>query len=94
MSNDTICNAIATRTVISFIYGNAVRTVEPHALGYDRAGDLTLSAWQLGGGSGLGWRDFHFKKMSGITMTDSHFSAPRPGYNPNDSTMARIVCHL
>jgi predicted DNA-binding transcriptional regulator YafY len=94
MSNEAICNAIAKRLVISFNYTGKPRTVEPHTLGYDRDGDLTLSAWQLSGGSGTGWRDFHFKKISGFALTGSQFPGARPGYNPNDSTLTRIICRL
>jgi hypothetical protein len=94
MSNETICDAIAKRLVISFNYTGKQRTVEPHTLGYDRAGDLTLCAWQLSGGSGPGWRDFHYKKMSGIELTGAQFPGSRPGYNPDDSTLVRIVRRL
>lgn len=91
---NTICDAIRDRAVLRFTYKGSVRTVEPHLLGYDSDGDLTLSAWQLSGGSGQNWRDFHVAKLSGIARTGSHFSGPRPGYNPNDRTLDRIVCRL
>lgn len=94
MSKELICDAITKRSAISFLYTGSQRTVEPHILGYDRGGDLTLSAWQISGGSGQGWRDFHFSKISGVALTGTQFSGPRPGYNPNDSTLSRIVCRL
>lgn len=94
MSRELICGAIAKQSVISFSYTGSQRTAEPHILGYDRSGDLTLSAWQLSGGSGQGWRDFHFDKMRGVALTGAQFSCARPGYNPNDSTLTRIICRL
>jgi len=89
-----ICQAIENRSVISFIYDGRRRTVEPHTLGYDKEGDLTLTGWQLSGGSGVGWRDFHVAKLSALSTTGVNFERPRPGYNPNDSTLSRIVCRF
>lgn len=89
----TICAAIKDRKVISFRYSGTIRTVEPHLLGYDSDGDLTLSAWQLSG-TGKGWRDFHVSKLSELSTTGQSFSGPREGYNPLDSTLSKIVCGL
>ena len=94
MLQQTICDAIAGLQVISFTYNNRIRTAEPHLLGYDHDGDLTLSVWQLSGGSGKGFRDFHVAKLTGLATTGAKFAGPRPGYNPNDKTIARIVCRL
>lgn len=94
MSKEAICDAIGKRSTLSFMYSGSQRTVEPHILGYDRGGDLTLSAWQVSGGSGQGWRDFHLAKMTAIVATGTQFSDSRPGYNPNDTTLDRIVCRL
>ena len=93
MSQQVICSAIADRRVLSFRYKRIVRTVEPHLLGYDSDGDLTLSAWQLSG-TGQGWRDFHVSKLSGLTTTERTFSGPRAGYNRWDQTIDRVVCRL
>ena len=90
----TICNAIRHRHVISFQYDGSIRRVEPHQVGDDHDGDQTLSAWQLSGGSGVGWRDFHTAKMSAPTPTGESFAGPRPGYNPNNKKMRRILCGL
>lgn len=89
-----ICEAISKRYILVFYYNGSRRIVEPHLLGYDSDGDLTLSSWQLTGGSGEGWRDFHVDKLSGLATTGATFSGSRPGYNPNDSTLERIVCRL
>ena len=89
-----ICNAIHRRKLISFLYKGRRREVEPHLLGYDSDGDLTLSAWQIAGGSGTGWRDFHLSKLSGLTIGLTEFSGPRPGYNSKDQTISRIICRL
>lgn len=90
----TICQAIPDRMVILLYCDGRPRQVEPHIVGYDSDGDLTLSCWQLSGGGGVGWRDFHVSKLGGLSITEQQFSGPRPGYNPNDKTLDRIVCRL
>ena len=94
MNQTLICDAIRERKLLSFLYQGKRREVEPHLLGYDSDGDLTLSAWQLSGGSGQGWRDFHVSKLSGPTKSLTRFLGARPGYNPNDRTLRQIVCRL
>ncbi len=94
MDEQFICGAIGARQIVSFWYDGRQRTAEPHLVGVDSDGDVTLSAWQLSGGSGEGWRDFHIAKLSGPSTTGQTFSGPRPGYNPNDNTLVRIICRL
>ena len=94
MHQNVICDAIRNRRVVQFTYERRVRSAEPHLLGYDADGDLTLSAWQLSGGSGVGWRDFHVSKLSALSITGTTFQGPRDGYNPRDTTLARVLCRL
>jgi len=94
MSQSVLCDAIRRKHVVQFSYKGTTRTAEPHAVGYDGSGDLTLSAWQLSGGSGTGWRDFHVSKLSALSTTARTFARARPGYNPNDRTLVRILCRL
>lgn len=89
-----ICGAIKGKRILTFAYKGSLRAVEPHLLGYDASGDLTLSAWQLRGGSGVGWRDFHVSKLSSLAIGPGSSGAPRPGYNSRDETIDRIVCRL
>lgn len=85
--------AIAERRLVEFRYKFQLRVAEPHLLGYDKDGDLTLSAWQTSGPK-PGFRDFHIAKLSGLRATERHFERARKGYNPNDSTMSRILARL
>ena len=95
---DTICEAISAKRLIRFWYPGSrpsYRTVEPHLLGVDEAGDdVTLSAFQVEGGSGNAWRDFHVSKITQLTVLEQTFSAPRQGYNARDTTMSRIICRI
>jgi predicted DNA-binding transcriptional regulator YafY len=89
-----ICAAIQSKSVISFQYQGSQRQAEPHLLGYKKDGNLVLSAFQLSGGSGEGWRDFSLTKMSGVSATAKSFQGARAGYNRDDHTMSEIVCRL
>lgn len=90
----TICGAIASFKIIHFQYKTTKRVVEPHTLGYDRDGQLTLSAYQISGGSGIGWRDFHVPLMSNLQASDEIFDGPRKGYSRNDKTLKKIICQI
>jgi predicted DNA-binding transcriptional regulator YafY len=94
VSSQVVCAAIQARQVVTFTYKFKVRTVEPHAVGYDSDGDLTLCGWQLAGGSGQDFRDFHLDKATSFSTTGTTFAMPRPGYNRNDPTLSRILCQL
>ena len=94
MTRSTLETAIRNKRVIMFTYKYSLRTVEPHLLGISNTGVLTLSAYQLLGGSGQGWRDFHIGKIHGITTTGQSFVQPRLGYNPFDTTMSQILARV
>jgi hypothetical protein len=93
-ATDLLCQAIEQMLVAEFRYKGSWRSVEPHALGYNRRGTLTLCAFQLSGGSGKDWRDFHVDLMTDITISNEAFCAPRDGYNPQDSTLTNIIAAL
>lgn len=94
MHADKICKAIQAHSILTFRYKGSIRTVEPHTLGYDGDGDLTLCAWQLSGGSGVGFRDFHVQKLSELSTAQQSFSGARPGFRRGDQTLSRILCQL
>jgi len=89
-----LCNYIRRREVIRLSYDGDTRIVEPHLLGTDADGDLTLSAWQRSGPTPSGWRDFHVKKMENISPTGHNFRFARTGYNREDTTIQTIICRV
>lgn len=91
---DMLCRAIESRSVITFSYKGVQRVVEPHLLGFDSDGDLTLSAWQVSGSAPAVWRDFHVSRMGPVNLTGQTFTTPRPGFNRGDETIDRVVCRL
>lgn len=92
MSN--IIEAIEEKRLLTFSYKGSLRSVEPHTLGVDTKGHETLCAWQLSGGSGVGFRDFHAAEMSNVQVSELEFSGPRQGYKRGDSSMSRIYAQL
>lgn len=96
--NSIICEAIENKKLLSFIYKNEQRIVEPHLLGRKTSGRDALSAYLVGGYTESDrqpyWRNFTVEKMESITVLDESFTSARPGYNPNDQTMEQLYCHL
>jgi hypothetical protein len=92
---DIICTAIREKRHLTFVYEMKQRTIEPHVLAYQKAGDeLVLGGWQLAGGSGMGWRDFHATKLTLPNIAEIHFAGPRAIYRRDDPKLGRVVCQL
>lgn len=93
-----ICSAIRSKNLIKFTYDGHERIVEPHLLGEKTSGNIALSAYQVGGYSESDrspyWRNYIISDMSDVQILPELFSGARPGYNPNDRTMSRIICRI
>ncbi|HEU4565481.1 MAG TPA: hypothetical protein VFS05_12550 [Gemmatimonadaceae bacterium] len=98
MPNRLICDAIRTRRLLMFGYGDAVRIVEPHLYGASAAGHELLSAWMRPGQSRVdphgGWRSFRVDAMRELQMLPEHFAGARPGYNPHDEHVPTLFCRI
>lgn len=88
---NTIYEAICDRRVLAFTYKGKDRTVEPYIVGYDEKSKLVLSAVQVSGGSGPGFRSFDVDALSSVTKTERRFSGKHPDYNPRDPYFMRIL---
>jgi hypothetical protein len=88
---NTIYEAIGDRRVLAFTYKGKGRTAEPYIVGYDDKDHLALSAVQLTGRSGSGFRTFRVDELSSVTKTDQRFHRAHPDYNPRDPYFARIL---
>ena len=93
-ARNIICEAIEQRRLLSFIYKGETRTAEPYILGLDDAGTLTLSAVQVSGGSGRGFRTFPLEGVSSLAATDTKFFRNHPDYNPRDRFFASVICQV
>jgi hypothetical protein len=98
IARDLICEAIRSKRLLQFSYGNRTRVVESHILGRDSAGHDILSAYLVRGYSESRkqpyWRFYLLKDITLLTMLDETFSGPRKGYNPKDPRMRRVYCSL
>lgn len=81
--------------------GTGLRTIEPVCVGYSKAGNLVLRAWDRDGASHTatigekplpGWRMFRVDKIFTYKPTNDKFTEMKPGYNPNgDKSMTRVI---
>jgi len=62
------------------------------------AGNEALRGYQTGGfsksGNPVGWKLFRVANLSNLSTTGESFTGNRPGYNPQDSGMMQIYCHV
>lgn len=103
----SIADAIKKRKRVIIYYdgdepgGRGLREIEPVCLGYSKAGNAVVRAWDLEGSSHrdyLGirplpsWRLFRLDKILSLKPTGETFDTPRPNFNPNgDKSMNRIL---
>ena len=102
-----IQDSIKKRIVVTVYYdgdipgGKGYRRIEPVCVGYSKAGNLVVRAWDIDGASHTasigekplpGWRLFRADKIFTYQPTADTFSEVRPNYNPNgDKSMKRVI---
>lgn len=95
---ERICEALAARRLLMFVYGGAVRVVEPHLCGVTTAGHDALSAWMRPGWSRTdpdgAWRMFRLDGIAELQALPESFDAPRPDFNPDDPHFVAVHCRL
>lgn len=103
----SVTDAIKNRKRIIIYYdgdepgGRGLREIEPVCLGYSKAGNAVVRAWDSEGASHRGylrtrpfpgWRLFRLDKILSLKPTGETFNEPRPNFNPNgDKSMNRIL---
>jgi len=106
-SLNDIQDSIRKKIVVTVYYdgdepgGKGYRRIEPVCVGYSKAGNLVIRAWDLDGASHTasigekplpGWRMFRTDKIFTYQPTTDNFTEMRPGYNPNgDNSMERVI---
>lgn len=95
--SEIICTAIRKCQLIEFDYDGLHRVVAPYCHGHSSKGEL-LRGVQMGGESRSPWiksgKLWSVSKMVAVTATSTPFVPDDPEYNPFDSSMVRIHCHL
>ena len=106
-SVDSVTDSIKNRQVVSIYYtgrepgGKGLRIIEPVCLGYSKAGNLILRAWDTDGASYTAyigeqpkpsWRIFRLDKIVMYKPTGETFDDPKPNYNFNgDRSMTSVL---
>ena len=106
-SLNDIQNTIKKKQITVIFYdgdepgGRGLRTIEPVCVGYSKAGNMVLRAWDEEGSSHTattgeqplpGWRLFRVDKITMYKPLRTNFNQPRPNYNFNgDKSMSRII---
>jgi hypothetical protein len=93
-----ICEAIRTQSCLTFSYGGFERVVAPYCHGVNGRGVEVLRAIQLSGGTrsgGLGFgKLWLLSQMSDVAILPRQFLTNDPNYNPNDTAMKEVHCHV
>lgn len=90
----TVCQAIAGRRLLAFVYDGHARVAEPHCHGTGAEGQEFLRAYQVEGTSAsgaLGWKLFEVAQMTRLQLLDVGFVV-RPDFNANDVAMHPVHC--
>lgn len=91
----TLRHGMTTGKVLALKYHGFSRVVEAHALGMSSKGHMVLRAYQLSGDTlsdnSEGWKLFSVSSIDNARMTDEVSQAPRPGYQPGDKGMVKII---
>jgi len=92
----TLCEAIASRSLVTLVYDGGRRTVEPYIYGLNTRGHEVLSAYQVAGesasGEAGGWKSFRLDRVMAVETTGVTFARNRPDYHPGDPRFAAIHC--
>lgn len=97
MNESQLAEAIRSKSVVRFTYSHKQRVVHPHSLGYDRDGDLTLSAWEISPGderSQPKWKRYHVAKITSLSIGPDKFVRARPDYKGPPSDLERVIARL
>ena len=94
MNQQAVEEAIRTKSVIEFHYGDHHRVVEPHVMGVSN-GTLKVLCYQIDGSSSSGgipeWRRFDLDRINNLVITNQHFPGRRPIPSGRHSSWDRVI---
>jgi len=95
---DVICQAIREKRLLTVLYKNLERVVEPYLPFATKAGDLVLHSWQVEGEYEKtpppDWCDMRLSDISSITLLNRTFEQPHPKYNRESPRFHRVICRI
>jgi len=94
-----LCTAIDSGHRVECHYHGGLRLLEPLCCGVIAPGNIeVLDCYQVSGYSEIdeptGWKLFRVSEISSLKITEEPFSANRPGYHPDYSSMTAIYCRV
>jgi len=96
--NQNIVQAINAKNLISFMYKDMLRIVEPHAYGETKNGDEKLRAYQVGGQSETRtipcWGLYRVEEIYNLKILPDLFASPENDYNKGDKALFIIYAEL
>lgn len=90
-----ICEAIRGRRLLSVVYGDRARIVEPYIHGLTSDGTEVLLCYQREGESAsrLGsWRTLHLDRLQAVQLTDVTFPFNQADFDPTAREVRSIHC--
>lgn len=97
MTKNVLIDAVKNRTILTLVYDDKPRIIEPHAVGINPKGDLILRCYQRDGESATNpraWKLLTADKIVDLQDTGQQFAGPRDGYKPGDKAMVDIFAEL
>lgn len=95
---DVICQTIREKRLLTVLYKDLERVVEPYLLYESKAGKLVLHSWQVDGEYEKtpppDWCNMSLSDISSVTAMDRTFDQPHPDYNPESSRFHRVICRI
>lgn len=92
---ETIYLALREHKIIEFTYFGESQSVEPHQVGTNRDGEMTLLGWQHANrrsvNASAGWVTYVVELMRDLAMSDWQFYNPRPTFMPGPN---RRIVHV
>lgn len=98
MNPQLACQALREARLIECEYDGFRRTVEVHAVGYNKSGKPFMRVFQTGGHSKSGkineFKFFNLDDVRDATIGAGRSQAPRHGYRREDGAFSRFECRL
>jgi hypothetical protein len=94
--HDDLIKSIKEKRLISCIYDDSFRILQPHTYGLDKYGKGAIRVYQITGTSqsGSNWKLFLISKIEELKILDTTVMYPKFGYKKRDSNFKVIFAEL
>jgi len=93
---NTIIEAIRSRSEVTFVYDHARRVYWPYILGETKSGEVEMFGWQTRSDKGgpPDFRQFRLCNLTGLVATELNFAAPLQPVDPERRGFVRVLARL